>query len=60
VDFAAGTVKEVGVLDYIFGPNGPIFFRTGVSLSELADGSTIARHGILAVFDPVACCAAFS
>jgi hypothetical protein len=60
VDFSAGTVKEVGVLDSIFGPNGPIFFRTGLSLSELASGASIARHGILDIFDPVEFCAAFT
>jgi hypothetical protein len=59
VDFAEGTVKEVGVLDSIFGPNGPIFFRTGFALSDVATGATIARHGVLDVFDPVAFCAAF-
>lgn len=60
VDFAAGTVMEVGVLDSIFGPNGPIFFRTGLSLTELSSGAIIARHGVLDVFDPVEFCAAFS
>jgi hypothetical protein len=60
VDFSAGKVKEVGVLDSIFGPNGPIFFRTGFALSDLATGTTIARHGVLDVFDPAEFCAAFS
>jgi hypothetical protein len=60
VDFSAGTVKEVGVLDSIFGPNGPIFFRTGFALSDLATGATLARHGVLDVFDPAEFCAALS
>jgi hypothetical protein len=60
VDFAAGTVKEVGVLDSIFGPNGRIFFRTGLSLTELASGAIIARHGVLDILDPVEFCAVFS
>jgi hypothetical protein len=60
VDFSAGTVKEVGVLDSVFGPNGPIFFRTGFALSDLATGATIARHGVLDVFDPAEFCAALS
>jgi hypothetical protein len=60
VDFSAGTVKEVGVLDSIFGPHGPIFFRTGFALLDLATGATIARHGVLDVLDPVEFCAAFS
>jgi hypothetical protein len=60
VDFSAGTVKEVGVLDSIFGPHGPIFFRTGFALSDLATGASIARHGVLDVLDPVEFCAALS
>jgi hypothetical protein len=60
VDFRAGTVKEVGVLDSIFGPHGRIFFRTGFALSDLATGATIARHGVLDIFDPVEFCAALS
>lgn len=60
VDFSAGTVKEVGVLDSIFGPHGPIFFRTGFALSDLATGATIARHGVLDVFDQAEFCAALS
>jgi hypothetical protein len=60
VDFSAGTVKEVGVLDSIFGPHGPIFFRTGFALTDLATGVTLARHGRLDFFDPVEFCAAFS
>jgi hypothetical protein len=60
VDFNAGTVTEVGVLDSIFGPRGPIFFRTGFALTELATGARIARHGVLDVFDPVEFCGAIS
>lgn len=60
VDFSAGTVKEVGVLDSIIGPNGPIFFRTGFALSDLATGARIARHGVLDFFDPAEFCAALS
>jgi hypothetical protein len=60
VDFSAGTVQEVGVLDSIFGPNGPIFFRTGFALSDLATGARIARHGVLDIFDPAEFCAALS
>jgi hypothetical protein len=60
VDFGAGTVKEVGVLDSIFGPHGPIFFRTGFALSDLATGASIARHGVLDVLDPVEFCTALS
>jgi hypothetical protein len=60
VDFSAGTVKEVGVLDSIFGPDGPIFFRTGFALSDLVTGATIARHGVLDILDPVEFCAALS
>jgi hypothetical protein len=60
VDFSAGTVKEVGVLDSIFGPNGPIFFRTGFALSDLGTGVQIARHGVLDVFDAAEFCAALS
>jgi hypothetical protein len=60
VDFGAGTVKEVGVLDSIFGPHGPIFFRTGFALSDLVTGASIARHGVLDVLDPVEFCAALS
>jgi hypothetical protein len=59
VDFTTSTVKEVGVLDSLFGPHGPVFFRTGFDLSDLS-GATIARHGVLDFFDPVAYCAAFS
>jgi len=60
VDFTAETVREVGVLDSIFGPNGPIFFRTGFALSDLPTGATIARHGVLDIFDPAEFCAALS
>ena len=60
VDFSAGTVQEVGVLDSIFGPDGPIFFRTGFALSDLATGVRIARHGVLDFFDPTEFCAALS
>jgi hypothetical protein len=60
VDFSEGTVREVGVLDSIFGPNGPIFFRTGFAISDLATGATLARHGVLYAFDPAELCAALS
>ena len=60
VDFGAGTVREVGVLDSVFGPGGPIFFRTGFALSDLATGATLARHGVLDVFDPAEFCAALT
>jgi hypothetical protein len=60
VDFTIETVREVGVLDSISGPNGPIFFRTGFALSDLETGATIARHGVLDIFDPAEFCAALS
>jgi hypothetical protein len=59
VDFSAGTVKEVGVLDSIWGPNGPIFFRTGYALTDLATGVRLARHGVLDFLEPGEFCAAF-
>ena len=60
VDFTRGMVREVGVLDSIIGPNGPIFFRTGFALLDLETGATIARHGVLDVFDASEFCAALS
>jgi hypothetical protein len=71
VDFEDGVpvrAKHVGVLDSIVGPGGPVFLRTGQATFEVVfdpdrgfyvDGPVLARHGLLASFDPVAVCAAF-
>jgi hypothetical protein len=69
VDGVPVTAKHVGVLEKIFGPDGPVHFRTGQAVYEVVfdpdlgfyvDGPLVTRHGLRHDFDPVAFCAAFA
>jgi hypothetical protein len=68
VDGVPVTAKHVGVLEKIFGPDGPVHFRTGQAVFEVVfdpvlgfyvDGPLVTRHGLRHDFDPVAFCAVF-